>query len=68
MCPYDAITLKMTDLNDHGKIIRKLVATVNKALCQGCGGCTVSCRPGAIDLKGFSNKQIMAEVDAICRL
>ena len=68
MCPYDAITLKMTDLNDHGKIIRKLVATVNEALCQGCGGCTVSCRPGAIDLKGFSNKQIMAEVDAICRL
>ena len=24
-------------------------------------------RPGAMDLKGFSNKQIMAEVDAICR-
>ena len=34
MCPYDAITLKMTDLNDHGKIIRKLVATVNEALAK----------------------------------
>lgn len=68
MCPYDAISLKMTDIRDHGKVVRRLIATVNDALCQGCGGCTVSCRPGAIDLRGFSNKQIMAEVDAICRL
>lgn len=66
MCPYDAIKVKMMDIYDHGKVIRKEVAEVNEALCQGCGGCTVSCRPGAIDLKGFTNKQIMAEVDAIC--
>ena len=37
------------------------------AVCQGCGACTVACMSGAMDLKGFSNKQIMAEVDAICR-
>ena len=52
-----------TWVNDHGKIIRKLVATVNEALCQGCGGCTVYSRTAAIDLKGFSNRQIMAEAN-----
>ncbi|WP_372713381.1 4Fe-4S binding protein [Ilyobacter sp.] len=67
MCPYDAISSEEIEINDHGKITRKVVAKVNEALCQGCGGCTVTCRPGAIDLKGFTNKQILAEVDAICQ-
>ena len=35
--------------------------------CQGCGACTVACMSGAMDLRGFMNKQIMAEVDAICK-
>ena len=43
------------------------VAQVNEAICQGCGACTVVCPSGAMDLKGFTNQQIMAEVDAICR-
>ena len=34
---------------------------------KGCGACTVTCPSGAMDLNGFSTKQIMAEVDAICR-
>ena len=50
-----------------GKTIERQVASVNGSLCQGCGACTVACPSGAMDLKGFSNKQIMAEVDAICR-
>ena len=51
---------------DRTKKIRR-VASVNPAVCQGCGACTVTCPSGAMDLSGFSNKQIMAEVDAICR-
>lgn len=66
MCPYEAISSKVIEVKEQGKIVKKTVAHVNEALCQGCGGCTVTCRAGAIDLKGFMNRQILAEVDAIC--
>ncbi len=66
VCPYGAISYEDKLINDHG--IRKThrVATVNGALCQGCGACTVACPSGVMDLQGFSNRQIIAEVDAIC--
>ena len=51
----------------HRQRIQRPVAQVNPAVCQGCGACTVACMSGAMDLKGFSNRQIIAEVDAICR-
>jgi heterodisulfide reductase subunit A len=44
----------------------RTVAVVNEALCQGCGACTVACPAAAMDLKGFSNAEILAEVDALC--
>lgn len=66
MCPYEAISSQVIEVKEQGKIVKKTVAHVNEALCQGCGGCTVTCRAGAIDLKGFMNRQILAEVDAIC--
>ncbi|MBP5730776.1 MAG: 4Fe-4S binding protein, partial [Clostridia bacterium] len=64
--PYGAIPYETKLINDHGVKETRRVAMVNEALCQGCGACTVVCPSGAMDLKGFSNKQIMAEVDAIC--
>jgi heterodisulfide reductase subunit A len=51
---------------DRTTAIRR-VATVNEAVCQGCGACTVACMSGAMDLKGFAGNQILAEVDAICK-
>ena len=68
VCPYGAITYidKEFRMPDRTTKIRR-VATVNEAVCQGCGACTVACMSGAMDLKGFTNKQLMAEVDAICK-
>lgn len=68
VCPYGAITYIDKEFRgpNHTTLLRR-VAQVNPAVCQGCGACTVACMSGAMDLKGFSNRQIMAEVDAICR-
>jgi len=56
VCPYSAVSI---DEDKH-------VATVNEVLCKGCGACTVACRAGAIDTKGFTNQQLLKEVEAIC--
>ncbi len=68
VCPYGAISYQEKEFRmpDRTTAIRR-VASVNPAVCQGCGACTVTCPSGAMDLNGFSNSQIMAEVDAICK-
>ena len=68
VCPYGAITYIDKEFRGPNRTtLLRRVAQVNPAVCQGCGACTVACMSGAMDLKGFSNRQITAEVDAICR-
>ena len=68
VCAYGAITYVDKEFRlGGGKTEIRRVASVNPAVCQGCGACTVTCPSGAMDLKGFSSKQIMSEVEAICK-
>ena len=64
VCPYKAIEilLKRTVVGE------KQVAQINRVLCKGCGACTASCRSGSIDLKGFTNSEVVAQIAelAIC--
>lgn len=55
MCPYNAISFIEDDK----------VSYINPALCQGCGTCVAACPAGAITGTGFSNEQIMAQIDGL---
>jgi len=59
-CPFQAIERDEIKARD-GRVI-KTVAKVNPGLCQGCGTCVAFCRSKSIDLQGFSNEQVYAEV------
>jgi heterodisulfide reductase subunit A len=57
LCPYSAIS--MVDING------KRVAYINEALCKGCGACAAACPAGAATQRGFTNEQVMAEIEGI---
>jgi heterodisulfide reductase subunit A len=62
-CPYQAI--EEDEIRDRQGRLLKTVARVNPGLCQGCGTCVATCRTKAIDLHGYSNEQVHAEVMAL---
>jgi heterodisulfide reductase subunit A len=62
-CPYQAIEHEEIKTRD-GKLI-KMVAKVNQGVCQGCGTCVSLCRTKSIDLQGFTNEQVFAELVAL---
>jgi heterodisulfide reductase subunit A len=59
-CPYHAIEQEEIKTRE-GKLI-KTVAKVNPGLCQGCGTCVAFCKSKSIDLQGYTNEQVYAEV------
>jgi heterodisulfide reductase subunit A len=58
LCPFNAIVF-------HAD---RMVSEVNPALCQGCGTCVAACPAGAISGTGFSNEQILAQIDGLLLL
>jgi heterodisulfide reductase subunit A2 len=55
LCPYRAISF----------LEAENVTEINPALCQGCGTCIAACPAGAITGTGFSDEQIMAQIDGL---
>ena len=43
----------------------KMVAQVNEVLCKGCGACVAACPAGAATQYGFTNDQVLAEIEGI---
>jgi heterodisulfide reductase subunit A2 len=65
VCPYGAIERSEVPDYMYGQKIMRPVAKVNEGKCMGCGTCVASCRSNSIDLAGFSDKQIYAELEAL---
>jgi heterodisulfide reductase subunit A len=58
LCPFNAILFHED----------KMVSEVNPALCQGCGTCVAGCPAGAISGTGFSNEQILSQIEGLLLL
>ena len=55
LCPYGAIEF----------IEDRKVSHVNEALCKGCGTCVAACPSSAMTGQGFTDQQILAEIDGL---
>jgi len=58
LCPFNAILFHED----------RAVSEVNPALCQGCGTCIAACPANAISGTGFSDEQIMAQLEGLLLL
>jgi len=59
LCPYGAIEM----IPASGKPGGHLVAYVNEVLCKGCGACAAACPAEAATQKGFTQAQVLAEIE-----
>lgn len=55
LCPFSAITFDAP----------AGLSEVNAALCQGCGVCVAACPANAISATGFTNDQIVAQIEGL---
>ncbi len=55
LCPYGAIDF----------IEEKKLSHVNEALCKGCGTCVAACPSSAMTGHGFTDAQILAELEGL---
>ncbi|HEY9187149.1 MAG TPA: CoB--CoM heterodisulfide reductase iron-sulfur subunit A family protein [Ignavibacteria bacterium] len=66
VCAYNAIEKK--EIKDRNGNFVKYVAYVNPGLCQGCGTCNATCPSKSVELIGYTDEQIFAEINALATL
>lgn len=59
-CPYGAV-----ELEPGGG--EEFEVKVNLSLCMGCGICTASCGAGANQLAGFTDREVIAQLEGMVR-
>ncbi len=63
VCAYNAIEKK--EIRDRKGNFVKYAAYVNPGLCQGCGTCNATCPSKSVELIGYTDEQIFAEINAL---
>jgi len=64
VCAYNAVEAK--EVRDLQGNLVKVVASVNPGLCQGCGTCNATCPSKSVELIGFTDEQVWAQINAFC--
>ena len=63
VCAYGAI--ERYEIKDRKGNLIKVVAKVNEGVCQGCGTCQATCPSKSVELEGFTDEEIFAEIQAV---
>ena len=63
VCPFGAIDA--AEAIDPATRKPRATARVNSGLCHGCGTCVAACRSASIRLFGFSDDQILVQLDSL---
>jgi heterodisulfide reductase subunit A len=62
-CPYSAI--ERAEIKDRNGNLVKWTARVNPGLCMGCGTCVAVCPSKSVDIEGFTEQQIYAQIECL---
>ncbi len=63
VCPYGAVGRR--EIKDRAGRLVKVVAEVNPGVCQGCGTCQATCPGKHVELQGFTDQQVYAQIQAL---
>ncbi|MDM7916193.1 MAG: FAD-dependent oxidoreductase [Candidatus Eisenbacteria bacterium] len=63
VCPYGAV--EEIEVRDRqGRLLRR-VARINSGVCNGCGTCQATCPSKSLELAGYTDEQVFAQIGAL---